>query len=279
MGLEKLRAESWRQVAILSPRKAWLRSLRDALLDVDLPAEVQSESDLRAENPAYAWLTALLAIIVDPNASYEIVGVLREVFGLSDDELARFAQGRRGAFPDRGTNQRTRSGGRYSEFACSPTPSDSAAAALQRGAGSCPPDPAARTAALAPAGNLSRAGRRAGQTAERGRARRKRAGFRSPILRAACGRNYNAIRESNPTSANAIQLITAHKAKGSEWQAVIVPFLTRKVWGAIRRYPSLIQAGRGRSLRSFSIRRTRMNSKTSWNWQTVRKWSGCFTSR
>ena len=26
---------------------------------------------------------------------------------------------------------------------------------------------------------------------------------------------------------NAIQLITSHKAKGSEWQAVIVPFLAR----------------------------------------------------
>ena len=62
-GHEKLRAESWRQVAILSPRKAWLRSLRDALLAVGLPAQVQSESDLRAENPAYAWLTALLAIM------------------------------------------------------------------------------------------------------------------------------------------------------------------------------------------------------------------------
>src|SRR5207244_12623020 len=31
--------------------------------------------------------------MVDSNASYEIVGVLREVFGISDDELARFAQG------------------------------------------------------------------------------------------------------------------------------------------------------------------------------------------
>ena len=92
MGTERLRAESWRQVAILSPRKAWLRSLRAALLDVGLPAEVQSESDLRAENPAYAWLTALLAIMANPNANYEIAGVLREVFGLSDDQLARFAQ-------------------------------------------------------------------------------------------------------------------------------------------------------------------------------------------
>src|SRR4029453_8850874 len=57
------------------------------------PVEVQSESDRQGERPAYAWLAALLAIMVDPNASYEIVGVLREVFGLSDDELARFAQG------------------------------------------------------------------------------------------------------------------------------------------------------------------------------------------
>src|SRR5207244_6407199 len=66
--------------------------------DVDLPVEVHSESDREGENPAYAWLTALLASMVDPHASYEIVGVLREVFGVSDDELARFAQARGGKF-------------------------------------------------------------------------------------------------------------------------------------------------------------------------------------
>src|SRR4029077_12091858 len=92
-GLQKLRARCWREVAILCPRKAWLGAIRDALLKQEIPVEVQSESDRQAEHPAYAWLTALLAIMVDPNASYEIVGVLREVFGLSDDELARFAQG------------------------------------------------------------------------------------------------------------------------------------------------------------------------------------------
>jgi len=91
--LKKLRARCWREVAILCPRKAWLRGIRDALLEQQIPVAVQSESDRQAERPAYAWLTALLAIMVDPNASYEVVGVLREVFGLSDDELARFAQG------------------------------------------------------------------------------------------------------------------------------------------------------------------------------------------
>jgi ATP-dependent exoDNAse (exonuclease V) beta subunit len=91
-GLQKLRARCWREVAILCPRKAWLRAIRDALLEQQIPVEVQSESDRQSEHPAYAWLTALLAIMVDPNASYEIVGVLREVFGISDEELARFAQ-------------------------------------------------------------------------------------------------------------------------------------------------------------------------------------------
>src|SRR5438094_6428727 len=84
-GLQKLRARCWREVAILCPRKAWLRAIRDALLEQQIPVEVQSESDRQAEHPSYAWLTALLAIMVDPNASYEIVGVLREVFGISDD--------------------------------------------------------------------------------------------------------------------------------------------------------------------------------------------------
>src|SRR5437763_5047704 len=81
-GLQKLRARCWREVAILCPRKAWLRAIRDALLEQQIPVEVQSESDRQAEHPAYAWLTALLAIMVEPNASYEIVGVLREVFGI-----------------------------------------------------------------------------------------------------------------------------------------------------------------------------------------------------
>src|SRR2546421_8588942 len=90
--LRKLRARSWREVAILCPRKAWLSALRDALLAEQIPVEGQSEADRQAEQPAYAWLTALIAIMVEPNASYEIVGVLREVFGISDDDLARFAE-------------------------------------------------------------------------------------------------------------------------------------------------------------------------------------------
>src|SRR5437660_12003305 len=41
---------------------------------------------------------------------------------------------------------------------------------------------------------------------------------------------------------NAIQLITSHKAKGSEWQAVIVPFLARELRPPSRPYPHLVKS-------------------------------------
>src|SRR5262249_55240813 len=41
---------------------------------------------------------------------------------------------------------------------------------------------------------------------------------------------------------DAIQLITSHKAKGSEWQAVIVPFLARDLRQPSPRYPELVKS-------------------------------------
>ncbi len=241
-GLEKLRAESWRQVAILSPRKAWLRPLRDALLKIGLPAEVQSESDLNAENPAYAWLTALLAIMVEPNAHYEIVGVLREVFGLSDDELARFSDGDGARFQ---IAQRSSGRGVVPEalnllmrlrLKIQQQPLFSAVreivrlTQLRERLHSLPPDDFADLSS-----DLDKLLSEAATAEARGQSL-------ADFARSLCER-FHSIRETNPPSTNAIQLITAHKAKGSEWQTVIVPFLTRKVHGANPRYPTLLQVG------------------------------------
>jgi len=52
---------------------------------------------------------------------------------------------------------------------------------------------------------------------------------------------FRATRETHPSPRDAIQLITAHKAKGSEWQSVIVPFLTREVRDARPPYPYAIR--------------------------------------
>jgi len=240
IGLEKLRAESWRQVAILCPRKAWLRTLRDALTNLDLPVEVHSESDREGENPAYAWLTALLTIMADPNASYEIVGVLREIFGLSDDDLHRFSQ----AHPARFQIREHTSGNsvvaktlnsllRIRE-AIVQQPLFSAVHEIVRctqlrerlrslpaeefGELSSELDELLSTAATAEARGLS--------LSDFGQSLRTQ---------------FHATRETHPSPRDAIQLITAHKAKGSEWQAVIVPFLTREVRDARPPYPYAIR--------------------------------------
>jgi ATP-dependent helicase/nuclease subunit A len=240
IGLEKLRAKSWRQVAILCPRKAWLRTLRDALTNVDLPVEVHSESDREGENPAYAWLTALLTIIADPNASYEVVGVLREIFGLPDEDLHRFSQAHPARFQIRertsGNSVVAKTLNDLSRIreAIVQQPLFNAVQEIVRctqlrerlrslpeeefGDLSSELDDLLSTAATAEARGLS--------LSEFGQSLRTK---------------FDATRESHPSPRDAIQLITAHKAKGSEWQAVIVPFLTREIRDAHPQYPYAIR--------------------------------------
>src|SRR6202035_596624 len=49
-----------------------------------------------------------------------------------------------------------------------------------------------------------------------------------------------AVRSS--ADDDAIQLITSHNAKGSEWQAVIVPFLARDLRPPSPRYPHFVKS-------------------------------------
>ncbi|HZS16380.1 MAG TPA: UvrD-helicase domain-containing protein [Candidatus Udaeobacter sp.] len=239
-GLTNLRARCWREVAILCPRKAWLRVLRDALMRERIPVEVQSEADRQAEHPAYAWLTALLAIMADPNASYEIVGILREVFGISDDELARFAQGEGYKFQiERKTTGRG-------------TVADTLNLLTRL----------RETVARQPLFDAVREIVRMTQLRERLRTMPREEFGNSvneldKLLTAAAAaesrqeslvdfaltlrRNFDKIRETEPAETDAVQLITAHKAKGSEWDAVIIPFLAReaRLGGSIR-YPMVL---------------------------------------
>ena len=101
-GWKKSAADSWRDVAILCPRKAWLRTMaRSAATRADCRWRFNPERDVKGDSPAYAWLTALLTIMTDPLNTYEIVGVLREIFGVSDHDLAVFSEGRRFSFSHR----------------------------------------------------------------------------------------------------------------------------------------------------------------------------------
>jgi ATP-dependent exoDNAse (exonuclease V) beta subunit len=240
-GLPKLRARCWREVAILCPRKAWLRAIRDALLEQQIPVEVQSEIDREAEHPAYAWLAALLGIMSDPNSSYEIVGVLREVFGISDDELARFAEGDGRKFQ---IQRKTAGRGVVAD----------ALNLLTRVRENLPHQPLfsavreivrmthlrerLRTLPRQEFGDSVTELEKLLSAAAGAEARHESLADFALMLR----RNFDKIRETEPAQADAIQLITAHKAKGSEWDAVIVPFLAReaRLAGNIR-YPLVVR--------------------------------------
>ena len=79
--------EDWSQVAILAPRRKWLGALAVALRAAGLQAQLHSGSQAPGADPARTWLAALLGVIADPEDDFEMAGVLREIFGVSDDEL------------------------------------------------------------------------------------------------------------------------------------------------------------------------------------------------
>jgi ATP-dependent exoDNAse (exonuclease V) beta subunit len=239
-GLAKLRASTWRDVAILCPRKLWLRTMATALRRLGLPAAIQSESDLKGDNPAYAWLTALCVIMVDPRNAYEIVGVLRETFGIADHDLAIFSEGKGSRFqieveasaegvvssPLRLLAKTRREIEGHALF-------DSVHILIERTQlrqklASLPREDfgdllGELDALLALAAEAEANGATLSDFAEKRRL------------------DFLLQRDVRLSSDDGIQLITAQKAKGSEWQAVILPFLGRGVIPPSPRYPSIIK--------------------------------------
>ena len=239
-GPEKLRARNWREVAILCPRRDWLRTMAIALRKIGLPVEVQSESDLKADSPAYAWLTALCTIMVEPQNHYEIVGVLREVFGISDHNLAVFSEGNGARFQ---IETPVAAAGIVSSQIAELTELRAAIQALPLFAAveqlvECIAL-RARLASLPPEdfkSPLADLDTLLTLAAESGAAGATLADF-SERLRSEMERQ----RPVRLSDEDAIQLITAQKAKGSEWDAVIVPFLSRRITGFSPGYPSIIR--------------------------------------
>jgi ATP-dependent helicase/nuclease subunit A len=239
-GTENLRAEAWRDVAILCPRKAWLRMIATELRKLGVPVAIQSESDLKGDDPAHAWLTALCTIMSDPSNSYEIVGVLREVFGISDQDLALFSEGD-------GSRFRIDIPATISGVVSSPLRllAEIRAEMTGRALFDAVNILIARTQlrerlATLPADDFPTADSdldtlialTATAEAEGATLEDFAAGLRADFL---------TSRDVRLSSENGLQLITAQKAKGSEWQAVILPFLGRDVRPPPPRYPCFLK--------------------------------------
>jgi ATP-dependent exoDNAse (exonuclease V) beta subunit len=239
-GLEKLRADRWRDVAVLCPRKLWLRTMASALRSVGLPVTIQSESDLKGDNPAYAWLTALCTIMVDPRNSYEIVGVLREVFGVSDQNLADFSERIGARFhighaisasgvvssPLRLLSQIREKLKGLSLFNAVKLLVDQTQ--LRQKLLSLPKEDFADLG-----DELDELLALAAETETQGAT--------LPEFTEKLRLDFLLQRDVRRSADDGIQLITAQKAKGSEWQTVILPFLGRAVIPPSPRYPCIIK--------------------------------------
>src|SRR5712671_5643300 len=241
-GLKKLSADSWREVAILCPRKAWLQTMAAALRRVDLPVAIQSEQDVKGDSPAYAWLTGLLTIMTDPLNAYEIVGVLRDIFGASDNDLAVFSEGQKARF-------------HIDEIASATGIISSVLHMLaeirQRAEGLALFDAVTliieqtqlrERLLLLPATEFGDLARELDALIVQA-AEAEANGMILPAFAEQLRNDFASLRAVRfSADDNAIQLITSYKAKGSEWQAVVVPFLSRDLRTPSARYPHFVKS-------------------------------------
>lgn len=224
-------ARHWGEVCVLAPRNEWLVTARKELEAAGLKTALQMRKNRNGDNPAYAWVTGLLAAVCDPDNTFEWVGVLREVFAVSDALLAT-ALG-----PERKFEWATPEG--Y------PAPLREALAVLRPLVGrvEAEGEPLERFAhdlvhatglpvkarLVDPSGALNdELERLLAQAADLGLAGSGPRGWLAELLA-----GLEAGRPAGKPSEEAINLLTAHSAKGLEWP-VVIPI---GLWREIKRKP------------------------------------------
>lgn len=250
MGLEGLGVSDWSEVAILAPRKNWLLPLAKELHTNGIPFQIHSRSDIKGDNPAFAWMTALLVVICSPCDSFEIVGLLREVFGQSDGEIARYVHNTQITDKDyhplnivSGTNVSKEDPiGRILLFLCELrnevlelSLSDAVQHIIKK------MDLKSRLFSL-PDQNYDDFENVVDQiliqsilAEERGCSIEEFASFLK--------NEFYQLDDELTVLKGHVQCFTSHKAKGLEWPVVIVPFVFRSILFPPQEYPQVIQLG------------------------------------
>jgi ATP-dependent exoDNAse (exonuclease V) beta subunit len=238
-GLDGLQARDWSRVAVLCPRKRWFVPLVTALQDQGFRVQIQSTHDIRRDRPAVRWMAALSHVLAHPSDAFETAGVLRDVFGLSDRKLAEYV---------RGDAERLVPGPRHDS-------ADPVGSVLVR-LGELAAD--VRTLPLYEAvvrviavtrldGRLAVLPEEAAPTwrsdldrilVEAARSEVK--GMSWPDWADFLRRSLEEASDEPAADAGSIQLITCQKAKGLEWDAVVLPFLFRKIGERSPGYPRVV---------------------------------------
>jgi len=231
-------AQSWGDICILAPRVDWLVIVQKEFEKAGLKTALQIRRNRTGDNPVYAWLTGLLAVMCSPENAFEWFGVLREIFSVSDALLAVELR-ERGAFlwetpevhpePLRGALEALRpwimrvddEGLPLAEFACGLAKACSLAEKAQ---------------ALDARGGLS-------EELERLLADAARLSLEGVAPRAWLQELLSGLEQQRPSGkpeADAVNLLSAHSAKGLEWPVVIPVGFWRSIGERPQRGLSLI---------------------------------------
>lgn len=242
-GLAKFGAHTWSDVALLCPRRRWIDPIEQALREVGLIPQIHSDRSIRGDSPAYAWFTALCTVMADPRNGFELAGVLRELFGISDDAMARFTCGdgsklqivqltELGGEVGTALQALARLRARLVQLPLRDAMHEmERETLLRRRLRAIGEDSAAVDAEIDGLLALASVAEANGSTM---------AAF-AEMLRD----NFDAELPGRPVQMDAIQLITCHKAKGLQWEAVILPMMFRGI-STVPDYPKILQGGPGR---------------------------------
>ncbi len=222
-GLEALRARNWNEVAVLCPRRRWLETLAIALRRQAFLVQIHSERSVLGDSPVYAWWTSLFWVLTHPTDTFEIAGLLRESFAMRDSDLAAWCEG---------------DPSRLYPHVSSSLPPLQILGELVENTKKLPlrstVDLALRKTCL-----LERLLSLPGEDSVTVQARHSElliqasdAEVRGLTLREFAQElrdHFECPSESPEVRPNAIQLITCQKAKGLEWDTVVVPYFYRKI--------------------------------------------------
>jgi ATP-dependent helicase/nuclease subunit A len=220
-------ASSWGEICILAPRKAWLSIVSEELRKAGLMTALQLRRTRNGDISVYAWLCGLLAVVCDPENTFEWVGVLREIFCVSDSEIAAAVRG--------GTGLRWDEPESYGEpirlalsvlgpfigrVDTAGQPLGQFAQDLTRACGLLE-----KARAAEPDGTLvEELGRLLAAADELGLGGAGPRAWLRELLEA-----LNEVRAWGRPAADAINLMTSHSAKGLEWPVVIPVGLWRRI--------------------------------------------------
>jgi ATP-dependent exoDNAse (exonuclease V) beta subunit len=234
-GPSGLGVENWSDIAILCPRRAWLREAAQLFIEAGLPCRLISQQRLQLELPERSWPAALLHVLLNPWDRFELLGILREIFAVSDVELAD-AQADNNPFTF------------WSTLGLSPRLA-SALALLRTLHAAAPPSSDLSLAqyvdhvldATRIAARLQSIGQRADALSHL-RLDALRAEIGGVPLRAWVAQLVRNLRRPAPqigAVADEIPLLTCQKAKGLEWPVVIPLGLARSIQEARIEYPRI----------------------------------------